>query len=89
MRDKATHDAPMLTHAETLADAIPASAAILLSERCGDFHDHATGTFSLARVDGEESPPRRVTDTFGEVMILHQAFDVEVFKDRPVTLYCG
>lgn len=75
----------MFTDRQTLADATPAPAAILRSERGRNFHDHATGTLSLARVDGEESSPRRVTDRFGEVMILHQASDVEVFKNRLVS----
>ena len=79
-------NATMFPHRQTLADATPASRAILRSERGGHFHDHATGTLSLARVDSEESSPRRVTDASGKVMILHHASDVEVFKNRLVKL---
>jgi len=84
MSNKPTSDTPMLPHRERLADSRSTTAAILRSERGWNFHHHTASFFRFARVDQEESSPGCVTDGFSEVMILHQALEVEVFKREVV-----
>ena len=76
----------MFTHRQGFAHPVAALTAILRSEGSRNRAYHPASIRSFARVDDQKRSPGCITDAFGKVMILHQAFDVEVFKRGLVKL---
>jgi hypothetical protein len=86
MRGKSTIDTPMLSRGKRLAH--PGSAPRAILRRVGRIHldYHTAGAFSLARQDRSELTPPGVTDAFGQMMISHHPFDVQIFDGDRVEL---
>ena len=73
----------MFARGERFTDSRATSMTVLRSELRRHLHDLPASVCRFARQDLEEGIPRCVTDAFGQMMILHQAFDVQVFdRDR-------
>src|SRR5688572_17851984 len=68
------------THRKCEFHPCPTGAAILRSEMRRNFPDSTTSVCSFVFEYAQKSSPTRITDAFGEMMIFHQAFDVQVFN---------
>lgn len=69
----------MFARAEHFADSRTTTGTVLTRELRCHLHHLPTSFCRFVRQDQKEGVPRRVTDRFGQMMILHQALDVEVF----------
>ena len=83
MQNESTFNAPMLTSGKRFAYSCTTLAAILGGERRRNFPHSPPSFFRFGVEYRKESSPCRVTDAFGEMMILDHPTDVQNF-DRDV-----
>lgn len=76
----------VLTHRKRLPNPLSAIAAILRGVRGGNSDYPATSVLSFVFEYLRKSSPTGVTDTFGEMVILHHPFDVQIFNGNRVKL---
>lgn len=86
MQNQSTFNAPMLTSSEHLTDSCATRAAILTGVRRWNFPHSPSSLFRFGREYRKESAPCRVTNTFGEMMILDHPANVQRFNRDVVKL---
>src|SRR5262245_19400556 len=86
MRHISAGNTTMLAHHQGLAHSCSTLAAILRRELRGDLQYPTASVFSFARKDQKEGAPRYVGYGLGQMMILEQTGNVQVFNDYCVEL---
>jgi hypothetical protein len=71
----------MRSHAETLANRLSATAALLFSKSCRNLNNLRTSFFCFALKNLDELGPARIADGFGEVVVLDHALYSQVLND--------
>lgn len=86
IRNQATRTTTMLPHRERLADFCGTDARLTCTTRV-NFHEHASGTFSLVREHKEKVRPSGIVNTLSKHPTC-QTFDIEIFDcNQPVLIH--
>ena len=86
MQHQSTFNAPMLTSSEPLTNPRAARAAILTGVGRRNFPHSPSSLFRFGVEYRKESAPCRVTNTFGETMMLDHPANVQIFNRDVVKL---